>query len=129
MPRIYRAQPYRNLWLVTAAAGSTTIEPSLFRLLIDTGSSYTVLPSRVLETMGCNLAQADRVPIVAAGGLLQAPVVRIPWFSCLGQRIEDLPVVALDLPTNAFTSGLLGMDFLQRFGAVIDTAKGELQLR
>jgi predicted aspartyl protease len=56
MPRIYRAQPYRNLWLVTAAAGSNTIEPSLLRLLIDTGSSYTVLPSRVLETMGCNLA-------------------------------------------------------------------------
>jgi hypothetical protein len=51
------------------------------------------------------------------------------WFSCLGQRIEDLPVVALDLPMNAFTSGLLGMDFLQRFGAVIDTAKGELRLR
>jgi predicted aspartyl protease len=128
MPRVYRAQPYRNLWLVTAAAGSTTIEPSLCRLLIDTGSSYTVLPKRVLTAMGCDVAQADRVPIVAAGGILQAPVVKIPWFSCLGQRIENFPVVALDLPTNAFTSGLLGMDFLQKFGVVIDTAKGELRL-
>jgi len=124
--RIYRAQSYRNLWLVKAAAGSPIAEPSLFRLLIDTGSSYTVLPVKVLETMGCAVSRSKTIPIVAAGGILQAPIVTIPWFSCLGQRVENFQVVALDLPTNAFTSGLLGMDFLQRFGIIINTGKGEL---
>jgi predicted aspartyl protease len=71
--KVYRAQAYQNLWVVQAVAGSELIQPSLVRLLVDTGSSYTVLPS------------------------------------------------------NAFTSGLLGMDFMQRFGIVIDTAKGELR--
>ena len=125
--KVYRAQAYQNLWVVQAAAGSELIQPSLVRLLVDTGSSYTVLPSQVLRKMGCDLGATDRIAIVAAGGLMQVPVVRIPWFSCLGQRVEDFPVVALDLPSNAFTSGLLGMDFMQRCGIVIDTAKGELR--
>jgi hypothetical protein len=73
------------------------------------------------------LSGAEQLAIVAAGGLMRVPVVRIPWFSCLGRRVEDFSVVALDLPSNAFTSGLLGMDFMQRFGVVIDTAKGELR--
>jgi hypothetical protein len=75
----------------------------------------------------CDLSGAEQLAIVAAGGLMRVPVVRIPWFSCLGRRVEDFSVVALDLPSNAFTSGLLGMDFMQRFGVVIDTAKGELR--
>jgi predicted aspartyl protease len=126
--KVYRAQAYQSLWVVQAAAGSGLIEPSLVRLLVDTGSSYTVLPSRVLKAMGLDLAQSSRVSIVAAGGVIQVPVVRIPWLSCLGQRVEDFPVVGLDLPRNAFTSGLLGMDFMKRFGVVIDTASGELRL-
>jgi predicted aspartyl protease len=125
--KVYRAQAYQNLWVVKAAAGSELIQPSLVRLLVDTGASYTVLPSQVLRKMGCDLEAMNRIVIVAAGGLMQVPVVRIPWFSCLGQRVEDFPVVALDLPSNAFTSGLLGMDFMQRLGIVIDTAKGELR--
>jgi predicted aspartyl protease len=125
--KVYRAQAYQNLWVVQAAAGSGLIEPSLVRL-VNTGSSYTVLPSRVLKAMGLDLAQSSRVSIVAAGGLIQVPVVRIPWLSCLGQRVEDFPVVGLDLPRNAFTSGLLGMDFMKRFGVVLDTASGELRL-
>ena len=72
--KVYRAQAYQNLWVVQAA-GSELIQPSLVRLLVDTGSSYTVLPSQVLRKMGCDL----------------------------------------------------GMDFMQRFGIVIDTAKGELR--
>jgi hypothetical protein len=96
--RIYRAQAYQNLWVVQAVVGSEVIQPSLVRLLVDTGASYTVLPSRVLQQMGCDLSGAKQLAIVAAGGLMQVPVVRIPWFSCLGQRWFYPTLCAISLP-------------------------------
>jgi predicted aspartyl protease len=48
------------------------VAPILVRLLVDTGSSFTVLPSRVLADVGCDVQQPrNRVAIVAAGGVIQ----------------------------------------------------------
>ena len=43
-------------------------------------------------------------------------------------KIQNYPVLALDLPANSFTDGLLGMDFLILVRAVIDVAKGEIRI-
>jgi predicted aspartyl protease len=129
--RSYRLQRSGNLLFLKATVGSheAGVDPILVRLLVDTGSSFTVLPSRVLADVGSDLQQPrNQVAIVAAGGVMQVPVVAAPWLSCLGQRVENFPVVVLNLPLQTFTNGLLGMDFLSQFGAVIDTKRGVIDL-
>ena len=80
-----------------------------------------------MERIGCNLDHAQQYKkIVTANGAMDVPIVIVPWFNCLGIKRENYPVVALDLPVNSFTDGLLGMDFLREVGAVIDTAKAQI---
>lgn len=67
--------------------------------------------------------------IVAASGVITVPVVAVPWFNCLGHQKENFPIVALNLPVRSYQLGLLGMDFLREIKAVIDVAKGEIQLK
>jgi predicted aspartyl protease len=123
--RIYKAQRYGKLLVVRVGLGSDTLSPRTLRLLVDTGSSYTVLPVSILQALGSAPENAIRkVTIVAAGGLLEAPIVELPWLNCLGHRVKNFPVVALQLPANSFASGLLGMDFLDQFEVVINVRQG-----
>ncbi len=126
---IYRVQRQQNVLWLRAAVGSINNTPLLVRLLIDTGASYTVLPKKILKRVGCNLSKTlGNKKIVTANGVITVPIVVVPSFNCLGVLQENYPVVALDLPTNSFTDGLLGMDFLCQVKAIIDVAKGEIRL-
>ncbi|MGH2413685.1 MAG: aspartyl protease family protein [Microcystaceae cyanobacterium] len=84
--------------------------------LVDTGSSYTLLRLNLLKSLGCDLQKPLRqMRTTTAGGIIEAPVVSVPWFSCLGQRVDSFPIVAYTLPATTFVEGLLGMDFLRIF--------------
>ena len=99
------------------------------RLLVDTGATYTVLPVGFLREMGYDVAKPDRrVKVSAANGVMEVPLMRVDRFNCLGQNVSDFSVVALDLPPSAVISGLLGMDFLARHHALIDTGKAEIMI-
>ena len=130
MPRrVYQAQRQGNLLWVRAAVGVNGGEPITLRLLVDTGSSFTVLPTAVVEDLGCNLSQPNSgIAIFAASGRLMTPIVAVPWFNCLGKHVENFPVAAFNLPVRVLVDGLLGIDFLSRFGAVIDTGKSTVSL-
>ncbi len=125
---IYRVQRQQNiLWLRAAVRGSNNT-PLLVKLLIDTGASYTVLPRKILQRIGCNLNQPlGNKKIVTANGVIVVPIVAVPRLNSLALKQENYPVVALDLPANSFTEGLLGMDFLCEVKAVIDVARGEIR--
>jgi len=126
--KIYPLIRWSNL-LILRAFLSNQQELRIVQLLIDTGSSFTVLPSDVLTEIGCNLQeQGQQVSVIAAGGMIRAPKTIVPQFNCLGCLIENFSVVALDLPTRSPAAGLLGMDFLTTVGAVIDVKKGEILL-
>jgi predicted aspartyl protease len=127
--KIYRVQRQQNVLWLRAAVGQNQDAPLLVRLLIDTGASYTVLPTPILQRIGCNLDQPEqKKKIVTANDAITVPIYRVPWFNCLGIKQENYPVVGLDLPANSFTDGLLGMDFLKEVKAIIDVAKGEIRL-
>jgi clan AA aspartic protease (TIGR02281 family) len=127
--KIYRCYRQQNVLWLRVAVGQSGDKPLLVRLLVDTGASYTVLPTRILQRLGCNLEQPlEKKKIVTANGALDVPIVAVPWFNCLGIKRENYPVVALSLPASSFTDGLLGMDFLREVGAVIDVANAEIRL-
>lgn len=99
----------------------------MVRLLVDTGASYTMLPVEMVEAVGCDTHHpVARRRIVSATGIIVAPVVQVPWFHCLGERVEDIPVVAHTLPAGVWVDGLLGIDFLSRCQAVLDIVQAEI---
>jgi predicted aspartyl protease len=127
---IYRLQKYGTLLVLKAVVMGEERDPRILRLLIDTGSSFTVLSAKVLEEIGCHPATPNKqISIMAAGGVIQAPAVQVPTFSCVGQQIQDFSAISLDLPFNPLLNGLLGMDFLQHCGAMIDIKKAEIRVQ
>lgn len=128
--KVYRLLRYgQNLLAVQATVGSR--EGGDFvrvRLLVDTGSSFTILPVQVLQNLGYDTRNPlRRQELVTGKGIIYAPVINVSWFNCVGQFIENFDVFAHDIPPNLRIDGLLGMDFLTRFQAVISVGDAEIR--
>jgi len=96
-------------------------------LLVDTGSTFTILPWEHLIAIGYEPAtQVDTVRILAANGYVIAPRYKSEWFSCLGLSFKSFPIVVHTLPSRLSSFGLLGMDFLHRAKAQIDVFHGQI---
>jgi predicted aspartyl protease len=127
--RIFSLQRYGNLLCLKASVWGPTGHPRVVRLLVDTGSSFTVIPLQVWQDIGYSTDQPDQtVSIMAAGGILRSPVITVGEFNCLGQVAIDFPVVAMNIPFNPVFNGILGMDLLTRYRSVIDLEKAEITL-
>jgi predicted aspartyl protease len=127
---IYAVERWDYLFYVRGAVGANDGRTKVVRLLVDTGARRTVLPLRLLKEFGFDVDSPLRsMRVAAAGGVLQVPLFKVPWFSCGGNRLEDFEVLALDLPRSAEVDGLLGMDFLTQVGAIIDVEKAEIRLK
>ncbi|MEG4106342.1 retropepsin-like aspartic protease [Microcoleus sp. S13_C5] len=130
--KVYRLLRYgQNLLAVQATVGSR--EGGDFvrvRLLVDTGSSFTILPVQVLQNLGYDTRNPlRRQELVTGQGRIYVPVINVSWFNCVGQLIENFDVFAHDIPPNLRIDGLLGMDFLTRFQAVISVGDAEIRFQ
>jgi predicted aspartyl protease len=127
--RIFSLQRYGNLLCLKASVRGLSGDPRVIRLLVDTGSSFTVLPVQVLRDIGYSADEPNQtVSIMAAGGILRSPVIAVLEFNCLGQAATDFSVVAMNVPFNPVFNGLLGMDFMTRYRTVINLEKAEITL-
>jgi len=115
--------------LLTKAAVSGPAGVKVVRLLVDTGSVYTILPVEVLESVDCSpAASTAHVRLITGSGYLIAPKVQVSWFQCLGQKVEQMAVVAHTLPFGSLVDGLLGMDFLRPLSAKLLIAEGAIEI-
>lgn len=115
--------------LVTKAAVSGPAGVKVVRLLVDTGSVYTILPVEVLESVGCSpAAGTEHVRLITGSGYLIVPRVRVSWFQCLGRKENEVAVVAHTLPFGILVDGLLGMDFLRPLNARLLLTEGVIEL-
>jgi predicted aspartyl protease len=129
--KAYRLYPHKpNLLLATAMIGSiqNVDDPLRVKLLVDTGASFTFLSVQTLKELGYDVNNPIRYQkIVTGNGTINSPVVMVSWFNCLGQIIKDCEVVAYTTPANLRVDGLLGMDFLTRFQAIISVREPEIR--
>lgn len=116
--------------LLTRAAVHGPDGTNVVRLLVDTGSTYTILPVEVLETVGCDpaLRQGGDVRVITGNGVVMAPRLTVDWLHLFGKRFEDVQVVAYTIPWSGFFDGLLGMDMLVRLASQIDTGNGRIRV-
>ena len=130
--KVYRLLRYgQNLLAVQATVGSR--EGGDFvrvRLLVDTGSSFTILPVQVLQNLGYDTRNPlRRQELVTGQGRIYVLVINVSWFNCVGQLIESFEIVAHDIPPNLRIDGLIGMDFLTFFQAVISVSDAEIRFQ
>lgn len=118
----YRLYPHGKNLLRTPAmiGGLQKKNHRRLQLLVDTGASFTILPVQILKYSGYDLKHPIREENIVTGkGIIKAPVVQVSWFNCLGQTIKNFEVIAYNTPPNLRVDGVLGMDFLRYFRAVI----------
>jgi predicted aspartyl protease len=125
----YQLKPHGKLLWTKAAFGCQGSDLLVTaRLLIDTGASYTAVSDRLIRSIVESPVILRQEPIMTASQRLTAPVIAVPWINCLGQQIDNFPVIALPIPSNAFIDGLVGIDFLRRFKALIDIDSSEISV-
>ena len=127
--KVYKLEKHGNLFMVRAyvagPAGNT-----FSKLLLDTGSAYTILAKEVLYSIGYNLGAAERFQrIITGSGYEIVPAVSVNTFNCLGQNLKYFNILAHTLPAGVYVDGLLGMDFFSRFNIEIKISSGEIVIR
>lgn len=127
MPETYPLTRVGNL-LVTRAAVSGPEGTKVINLLVDTGSTYTILPVEVLESVGLSPTQSKQHERIATGsGYIMAPKVTIQKLDTLGRQFRRVATIAHTLPFGGTIDGLLGMDLLCRMKAKISPADGTIE--
>ncbi len=97
------------------------------KLLLDTGSAYTIIAQEILENIGCGPTTAKKKRrIITGSGYEIVPVVSVQKFHCLGKVVRNFEILAHTLPSGTYVDGLLGMDFLSRFNVQIKVYSGEV---
>lgn len=128
--RLYPLERRQGLLFVRAAVGDGIVAPVIARLLVDAGSSFTVLSMRILQSAGCEIPLSPRlISITAANGIVQVSKVKVSVFSALGRSQSPYEIAALDLPSSAGVDGLLGIDFLTLCGATIEVKRSQIVIK
>lgn len=119
----------KNLFKINAVIGGIN-KGDFYRvtLLVDTGSSMTILPVKILEDLGYNLdnPQSKQTIVTGKGTTPLIPVIQIAWFNCIGQFLKNFEVMAYNIPPVLRVDGLLGMNFLIRCQSVISIAEAKI---
>jgi len=99
-------------------------------LIFDTGSTYTMLPWKVAESLGYDPALSlKRVSILTASTTETVPLITIKSMVALGYKLEHVDVVCHDLPPKSRVDGLLGLSFLKNFDIDLYFKKGILEIK
>lgn len=115
-----------NSLSVNARIGAKNIKPVLVYVLVDTGGSYRILAVNLVKGFGADISNPfPRETIVRGQGIINLPVVNVPWFNCVGQFIYNFEVAAYNIPATISLDGLLGMDFILSCQGFISIVNGK----
>lgn len=127
--RIYRVEKRGSLLLVRAFIEGPSGK-AYIRLLLDTGSAYTLISQEILESIGCSPVIPKRTQrIITGSGYEIVRVVAVNKFHCMGNLLENFEILAHTLPFGVYVDGLLGMDFLDKFETEIRLRSGEVLIK
>jgi clan AA aspartic protease (TIGR02281 family) len=98
--------------------------------IVDTGASFTAMPTWVAEELGISARDGKHVRIATASGVRDVPLVTIPSVSLGKLEVGPIEVLILDLPhpMQRQSPGLLGLNFLRNFNVAIDRQRNELRI-
>ncbi|MCL7488344.1 MAG: retroviral-like aspartic protease family protein [Desulfobulbaceae bacterium] len=96
--------------------------------LIDTGASFVTIPYSTVEALGIeDTLSMHQQEVQTAGGTVYANTVTLSSVELHGWIIPDVKALVIDLP-NRPGLGLLGLNFLNRFGMDLQADEGIITL-
>ncbi len=95
-------------------------------MLLDTGSSYTVVSRQLAASLRLN--EASRATISTANGPISVSLAHLDSIKVGAAETTDVTVAIHDISVNPTLGGLLGLDFLSRFHTSIDSRRKLLVL-
>lgn len=96
--------------------------------LVDTGATLVTVPVSLLGALGLEIDNdTPRRMVATAGGLQEAWEVNLTSVELGGWIVYNLKALAMDIPYHSQT-GLLGLNFLEKFRMDLNTEKGILLL-
>jgi len=101
---------------------------AITKLAVDTGSSYVVIPWRLINALGIKIDPKRVLQITTATTVETVPKITIPEVKVIGKSVKDVEAIVKDLPPESHVDGLLGLSFLRHFRLTIDFKKGLLSL-
>ncbi len=101
-------------------------EQRLARLVLDTGAEFTVISSRVAQSLA--LAAGSSTQMISASNLVTIRLTSVDTISALGKQKHDFSVRVHDFPEGFLIDGLLGLDFLRDTRLTLDFRQNVLTL-
>lgn len=117
--------------------GATIFNISKFKftnvdLLLDTGSSFTVIDLELILSFGYELENTKNGQVIhAASGDLNYKVAELSSLTTIGESISPMAIAAINLPNvlkDNGIAGLLGMDFLSQFEISISCSSNRIKI-
>jgi len=107
----FRFDPHRRLIPVEVEIhGPLGAERVL--LALDTGASRTLISPAPLAYIGCVAGpDAERITVTTGSQREAMPTIILPRLDALGHTVQNLTVLAHQLPPRSAVQGLLGLDF------------------
>ena len=130
MQRIH-FQPVSNLILIPIKV--VGIDGNSFRdirVVLDTGASITSISTNVTSDLGYPLSNPKNTKEVITGsGIENVPIIEVKALTAIGQTIENIDVMCLDLHPEIYAEGVLGLNFLLNFDISIFFSKGIIDIK
>ena len=121
--------PTLDLIMVPAAVTGPEGDIFVLNLVLDTGSTNTVVNSGVLSAIGYEPTRSlDRTHMLTGSGVEYVPSVVVQKISALGQSRAGFHVMCHTLPAVFEIDGVLGLDFLRGHMLGIDFLRGRISL-
>lgn len=99
------------------------------KLILDTGSSYTIIPWEIVVAIGYDPAiSKKRTQLITGSGFEMAPVITVRSITALANKVEDIEVACHDIPPNTYADGLLGLNFLRNFNIHLKFKEGFIEI-
>ena len=100
------------------------------KLVLDTGSTDTILTYKAIYKLGYNLSSTNNAEMSTVSDQITCPIIKISEFQCMGYTLTDFDVAISNLPYEGQlpSQGLLGMNFLQQFNFNISFDKGYIEI-
>lgn len=97
-------------------------------LVLDTGSSYSVISNDLMDYLNLKIRTQRYVPISTVSQVENLPFVIVPKISFIGLEVENVACLVKDIPEAEGIDGLLGLSFLKNLELKINFRKGILEI-
>lgn len=104
-------------------------QKAVAKFVVDTGASYTMISVATAKELEIEIDEnRPTMPFHTANGVIRAPLITLESIEIGGMEVKDLTAAIHDALPDPTISGLLGLNFLNKFRIDIDTDKSILYL-